>query len=61
MSVTLTGVVCRVHVSALTYLQGDKYSNETKDTEDPEIVPEGGGVAGWGSFITLSRISSALQ
>lgn len=43
MSAMLTGVVCRVHVSALTYLQGDKCSNETKDTEHPEIVPAGGG------------------
>lgn len=50
MSVMLTGVVCRVHVSVLTYLQGDECSNETKDTEHPEIVQDGGG------FITVSGI-----
>lgn len=39
----LTDVVCRVHVSLLAYSQGDKSSDETKDTARPEIV-QGGGV-----------------
>lgn len=54
ISVTLTGVVCRVHVSVLTYLQGDKCSSQTEDTGLPEIVQEGGG------FVTVSGIVSAL-
>ncbi len=52
----LTGIVGRVHVSVLGYLQEDKCSSKTKDTEQNiEIVQESEG------FITVSGIISTLD